>query len=73
VGVIMTGMGDDGAQGLCEMKAAGAATIAQDEASCVVFGMPREAILLGAAEQVLALGNVAQGILMARRAATLPT
>src|SRR5579863_6772386 len=48
VGVIMTGMGDDGAQGLREMKDAGAVTIAQDEATCVVFGMPREAILRGA-------------------------
>jgi len=73
IGVLLTGMGADGSQGLLKMKQAGARTIAQDEASCVVFGMPREAILLGAAEQVLALGNVAQGILMARRAATLPT
>ena len=46
----MTGMGDDGAQGLCEMKEAGAATIAQDEASCVVFGMPKEAIARGAVD-----------------------
>ena len=44
----MTGMGDDGAQGLYEMKEAGAATIAQDEASCIVFGMPKEAISRGA-------------------------
>lgn len=73
IGVLLTGMGADGSQGLLKMRQAGARTIAQDEASCVVFGMPREAILLGAAEQVLALGNVAQGILMARRAATLPT
>jgi len=50
VGVIMTGMGDDGARGLLEMKQAGARTFAQDEASSVVFGMPKEAIARGAAE-----------------------
>ncbi|HWQ70007.1 MAG TPA: chemotaxis response regulator protein-glutamate methylesterase [Patescibacteria group bacterium] len=55
VGVIMTGMGADGAQGLLRMKQAGARTIAQDEASCVVFGMPKEAIALGAADHVLSL------------------
>jgi two-component system, chemotaxis family, protein-glutamate methylesterase/glutaminase len=60
VGVIMTGMGDDGAQGLLEMKETGAITIAQDEASCVVFGMPREAIALGAADFVLPLGQIAR-------------
>jgi two-component system chemotaxis response regulator CheB len=59
VGVIMTGMGDDGAQGLCEMKAAGAATIAQNEASCVVFGMPREAISRGAVNVVVPLEEIA--------------
>ena len=59
VGVIMTGMGDDGAQGLREMKDAGAITIAQDEASCVVFGMPREAIARGAADFVLPLTQIA--------------
>jgi two-component system chemotaxis response regulator CheB len=59
VGVIMTGMGDDGAQGLCEMKEAGAATIAQDEASCVVFGMPREAISRGAVDVVVPLEEIA--------------
>jgi len=52
IGVLMTGMGDDGADGLLEMKQAEAFTIAQDEASCVVFGMPREAILRGAANEV---------------------
>ncbi len=57
-GVIMTGMGDDGARGLLEMKQAGARTIAQDEASCVVFGMPREAIKLGAADRVVALQQI---------------
>ena len=63
IGVIMTGMGDDGAQGLLEMKTAGAQTIAQDEASCVVFGMPAEAIKRGAADKVLPLGRIAGEIL----------
>ncbi len=63
VGVILTGMGADGAAGLLKMKEQGAATIAQDEKSCVVFGMPREAIKLGAAEQVVPLEQVAQKIL----------
>jgi two-component system chemotaxis response regulator CheB len=63
VGVLMTGMGDDGARGLLAMRAAGAATLAQDEASCVVFGMPRTAIELGAAEQVLPLGRLADAAL----------
>ncbi len=60
IGIIMTGMGDDGARGLLEMKQAGAYTIAQDEKSCVVFGMPNEAIKLGAAEKVLPLDQIAQ-------------
>jgi two-component system chemotaxis response regulator CheB len=59
VGVIMTGMGVDGAQGLLEMKQAGAATLAQDEASCVVFGMPREAIIRGAVDLVAPLERIA--------------
>ena len=59
IGAILTGMGADGAQGLLKMKRAGARTIAQDEASCVVFGMPREAIRLGAADRVLPLDRVA--------------
>ncbi len=58
VGVIMTGMGDDGARGLKEMHDAGAVTYAQDEESCVVFGMPKEAIKLGAADKVLPLGEI---------------
>jgi two-component system chemotaxis response regulator CheB len=65
VGVIMTGMGDDGAQGLREMKDAGAATIAQDEASCVVFGMPREAIARGAVDVVVNLEQLANAALCA--------
>jgi two-component system, chemotaxis family, protein-glutamate methylesterase/glutaminase len=59
VGVILTGMGDDGARGLLRMRTAGARTIAQDEASCVVFGMPKEAIALGAAELIEPLERVA--------------
>jgi two-component system chemotaxis response regulator CheB len=58
LGVILTGMGADGARGLLEMKQAEAFTIAQDEASCVVFGMPKEAIALGGADQVLPLGKI---------------
>jgi two-component system chemotaxis response regulator CheB len=63
VGVLLTGMGADGAKGLLEMKEARAFTIAQDEATCVVFGMPREAILLGAVDQVLALGRIPAALL----------
>ena len=59
-GIILTGMGKDGAQGLLEMKQAGAHTIAQDEASCVVFGMPKEAIAVGGACEVLPLQNIAR-------------
>ena len=62
LGIIMTGMGDDGARGLKEMHDTGAKTIAQDEASCVVFGMPKEAIKLGAAEQTLALEQIPAAI-----------
>jgi two-component system chemotaxis response regulator CheB len=54
-GIILTGMGDDGARGLGELRQTGARTVAQDEESCVVFGMPKEAIKLGAAEDVLSL------------------
>ena len=63
LGILMTGMGDDGARGLLEMRQAGAPTIAQDEASCVVFGMPREAIRLGAAATVLPLDQIAEEII----------
>jgi len=63
VGILMTGMGDDGADGLLEMKQAKAFTIAQDEASCVVFGMPREAILRGAATEVLSLSRIPSAML----------
>lgn len=60
VGVIMTGMGDDGARGMLEMKQEGAYTIAQDEASCIVFGMPKEAIKLGAVDKVVPLDGIAR-------------
>jgi two-component system, chemotaxis family, protein-glutamate methylesterase/glutaminase len=63
IGVILTGMGADGAEGLLDMKRAGAITIAQDENSCVVFGMPKEAIKLGAADRVLPLGQIAAEML----------
>jgi two-component system, chemotaxis family, protein-glutamate methylesterase/glutaminase len=53
VGIILTGMGDDGAEGLLAMKHAGAVTVAQDEARCIVFGMPKEAIELGASTILL--------------------
>ncbi len=59
IGIIMTGMGDDGARGMLEMKQAGAYTIAQDEATCVVFGMPKEAISLGGVDKVLPLEKIA--------------
>ena len=65
VGIIMTGMGDDGARGLLEMKEAGAKTIAQDEASCIVFGMPGEAIKRGAADRIVPLSSVAGELLRA--------
>ncbi len=63
VGVLLTGMGSDGAQGLMKMRTAGARTLVQDEASCVVYGMPREAVRLGAAEQVLPLSSIPGAIL----------
>lgn len=65
VGVLLTGMGSDGAQGLLKMKQSGARTIVQDEASCVVFGMPREAIKVGAADQVLPLDRIAPAMMQA--------
>ena len=65
IGVLLTGMGKDGAQGLVAMRAAGARTFAQDEASCVVFGMPREAILQGGADEVVALDQMAGRVLAA--------
>jgi two-component system chemotaxis response regulator CheB len=67
VGVLLTGMGKDGAQGMLAMKNHGAATIAQDEATCVVFGMPKEAIAAGAVDDVAPLARIAS--LLQRRAA----
>jgi two-component system chemotaxis response regulator CheB len=61
--VMLTGMGDDGARGMKLLHDGGARTVAQDEASCVVFGMPKEAIALGAVDEVLPLGRIAQAIL----------
>ena len=62
MGIILTGMGDDGARGLLEMRQAGSHTIAQDEESCVVFGMPKEAIMRGAAVKIVPLSRVATEI-----------
>jgi two-component system chemotaxis response regulator CheB len=62
VGALLTGMGDDGAEGLLAMLRAGAATFAQDEASCIVFGMPREAILRGAAQHVVPLSRMGDAL-----------
>jgi two-component system, chemotaxis family, protein-glutamate methylesterase/glutaminase len=64
VGVIMTGMGDDGSRGLLEMKTAGAYTIAQDEESCVVFGMPQEAIKRNAVDKVISLDAIANEVIL---------
>jgi len=67
IGVLMTGMGDDGAKGMLELRQTGAATFAQDEASCVVFGMPKEAIRLGAVDRILPLDELAPAVLRAYR------
>jgi two-component system chemotaxis response regulator CheB len=72
VGVIMTGMGADGADGLLEMRQAGAGTVAQDEATCVVFGMPKEAIARGAVSIVVPVGAIAATMLRLAREAPAP-
>jgi two-component system chemotaxis response regulator CheB len=72
LGLLLTGMGDDGAHGLLEMRQAGARTAAQDEATSVVFGMPAEALRLGAAERALPLGRVAEEIAAWGRRGTAP-
>ncbi len=69
VGIIMTGMGDDGSRGMLEMRQAGAYTIAQDEASCIVFGMPKEAIRLDAVDKVVPLQRIGAEILALGRGA----
>ncbi len=63
LGILLTGMGDDGARGLLQMREAGARTLAQDEASCVVYGMPREAVRLGAAQRSLPLEAMARAVI----------
>lgn len=63
IGVILTGMGDDGARGLRDMRAAGARTLGQDEASCAIFGMPKQALNHGAVEELLPLHRIAPAIL----------
>jgi two-component system chemotaxis response regulator CheB len=71
VGALLTGMGSDGAEGMLKLKNAGAVTFAQDEASCVVYGMPKAAVQLGAVDQVLPLEKIPRAIhqaLMARAA-----
>ncbi len=65
VGIIMTGMGNDGAKGMLEMKNAGAYTIAQDEATSVVFGMPNEAIKLGGVTKIVPLERIAREVMRA--------
>lgn len=67
IGVILTGMGKDGAQGLLRMRQAGASTFGQDEASCVVYGMPREAFLIGAVEEQCPLNDMARRVMAAVR------
>jgi two-component system, chemotaxis family, protein-glutamate methylesterase/glutaminase len=63
LGIIMTGMGDDGATGLLEMHSSGARTVAQDEATCVVYGMPKEAVLRGAVDRIVPLQSIGQEIM----------
>ena len=63
IGIMLTGMGKDGAMGMLEMRQAGAYNLAQDEASCVVFGMPREAIAVGAVDEVVPIQEMTQRVL----------
>ncbi|MBF0262243.1 MAG: chemotaxis response regulator protein-glutamate methylesterase [Magnetococcales bacterium] len=67
MGILLTGMGDDGARGLLEMREAGSPTIAEHESTCVVYGMPKEAIQRGAAEKIIPLHKIAQEIISPRR------
>jgi two-component system chemotaxis response regulator CheB len=70
LGILMTGMGDDGARGLKELHDSGARTLAQDEETCVVYGMPREAVKLGAVDRILPLGDIAAEILRTMQGAS---
>jgi two-component system chemotaxis response regulator CheB len=63
VGVMLTGMGADGAKGMLAMKESGAFTLAQDETTCVVYGMPKEAVKLGAVDEIVPLPGIAQAII----------
>jgi two-component system chemotaxis response regulator CheB len=67
IAALLTGMGKDGASGMHRQREAGAHTLAQDEASCVVYGMPREAVALGAADEVKALDEFAASLLLQAR------
>lgn len=67
-GVLLTGMGSDGSRGMLKLKQAGARTVAESEKSCVVFGMPREAIRLGAADRVVELAAIAPLLIRETRA-----
>jgi chemotaxis response regulator CheB len=69
-GIMLTGMGNDGAAAMREMKDAGSYNYVQDEATCIVFGMPREAIAHGAADEVLPLGQIAPALISRLRGAT---
>jgi two-component system chemotaxis response regulator CheB len=62
LGIILTGMGNDGAAGLLKLRRTGARTIAQDEASCIVYGMPRQAVLAGAVERILPLSEIGRAV-----------
>jgi two-component system chemotaxis response regulator CheB len=75
VGVLLTGMGDDGARGLLQMREAGGRTLVQDEATSVVFGMPRAALALGAASQTIPLHDIPNSLaeLVTTRRAARPT
>ncbi len=68
IGIMLTGMGKDGAAAMLEMKRAGAFNVAQDESTCVVFGMPKEAIAAGGVDEVLPLGDIPKRVLGALRA-----
>jgi two-component system chemotaxis response regulator CheB len=63
IGIILTGMGKDGAAGMFELKQSGAYTLAQDEATCVVYGMPREALALGGVDELVALPDISSKVL----------